>query len=357
MTKHLVQLPFSYEVTVLPVKKTGGKVRTQVRDYTDVLIEEVPAAHAPVAVRYESEYGPIEYRIWKKTLVEMAIDRQSELPMSPDEFVLAVSDRVMASEQIGPRDRFFDPARFPTRATSGGLARPSPLFFMTWTPLAFRERWKKRRTKDSTHDRELGLAQEFLVGAVVSIEGAVHLETTEPVLVVLDRATQPRIVVSTEPARYPAYDVFRLDRLDEAVGWANRANRRAAPLPSLDIPIPAALAREDERELADWVVHACKLLRAPGVPDADNPRHLAGILVARVRNANRLPDAGEAEDILEALGPSIDAAEAQGTGITGSPQDDRWLDEIRARWDMSTRAGRGAGNWLSPEDTAAMQDL
>lgn len=355
MTTQLLRLPFCYRAAILPSSRHTRADIEFISEYTDVLVPELSATDAVIAIEYDG-YEALEYLdplpgpiyLWNGRLYRGALPRGSDVPLKAAAFEEAVSARF--DHFISEREGRLSPFRselFPVLSSPWGDCRArNPLDCHDFERRARERRWKPtRKVLESDREARLGSAQSFLSEAVVLIEGHVFVACPEPAWSV-DAYGAEAIRVRLDPdLRYGRpTDLFRLDRVGEAMEWARRLGGNNASPPEVRISEACILCRDDEWALANHLVASCSYLRGPfgEVDEAHEPLERAGMIVQGIRDEKRMPYETEVEDILEALETSLQAALPE--GLTGHDRTDRDLRLVADRWALAKVAGRGPGN-------------
>lgn len=348
MPINLLEAPYQYRL------RRGRKWET-IRDQVSIVVQELSPADAPVAIRLERDGQPDELRAWNGRLLKRAVDENGR-PFSPEEFKAALFPKDASTSA----DRgAFDPDDYPTRRIRWGIGAKSPLHAKST---------KRPPAKVETEYGKAALrpirsaAADFLAQAIVSIDGVVHLATAEPVLAAISRGGVSSIQVAVDPSAYQPVTLFRLDAIEEAREFLEIQGSNSHPAsPFFEILRDDAILRDDEWSIATWLVRTCAFAETSEVkyeddtdlfrvivqrlePEVDEAAFLAA--EARIDNPlvplRDLPAIGMAEDILEDLVSSLNAATPAGRRITVDPIVDELLVGARQRWELAERRGRGS---------------
>lgn len=361
MSFHVLRLPFRCATSREPGSAYG-------HEEVDVVVQEISASDAPVSVRFERVGQTTVLLGWNDRLFKVALDGDGRA-FSPSEFESAVS--IHSHRQSG---RLFDPCEFPTRGVRWGVGEAPPI-----GGRAKRVARTHRQRNDDLRIAAMARASEFLPEAIVSIDGVIHVAVAEPVLAAPSYGRSVSLSVVADPRRFDAMDVFRLDRIDEARDWLEICRGTGGELlGNIEILRNDAIRRDDELAIATWLVQSCKFEEGPEVPpsdetdlfrvmvqshelgEADRPIAVGGRPGFRMGvPERRLPTAAAAEDILEDLVTSLDAARSKGKSLTAEQGMNELLALARARWEMAERRGRGSDTrgYRAADDAAALSGL
>ena len=269
-----MRLPFVYQAIVLKSSRHRKRDHEQIREDTDVFIEEVDIRELRLAIRAEGvarhsrsdlpdPFGSEPYFSYGGNLFRRASNQLTGKPFDALSFQDAVSAKYEMMpwysddpENPSPIDRRI----YPMPGVRWGNSGWTPLFALDEAGYVKWRHWKPtRRFLSSTRNSALAIAQSHLSKAILLCEGEVYLACPEPVWTVqgpLDGP--PRVLLDIAPYRCPAQNNFRLDRLDAARAWARRSGGDGAHPGDVDILDPDAVQRVDEWLLADTVVEVAR---------------------------------------------------------------------------------------------------